>query len=111
MSKELDETRAGLRRRFPDEEAVDAVVRSPYWTEIGHEDRAHIVRCCDALVRFYTGEVPYLGDFLTAVVKNDLMEAFRRADDANTKYMWCYCAFIYNEIPLPLVGWGRTQKR
>jgi len=40
-----------------------------------------------------------LGDFLTAVVANDLMEAMGRADSYNRATIHQICSFIYNELP------------
>ena len=39
------------------------------------------------------------GDFLTAVLENDLMEAFIRADDHNRKNMLAYCSYLYANMP------------
>jgi hypothetical protein len=40
-----------------------------------------------------------LGDFLTAVMANDLMESFGRADYNNTQYMRDIVAYVYNNTP------------
>ena len=39
------------------------------------------------------------GDFLRAVLENNLMEAFGRADEGNTRDMREIVAYVYNEIP------------
>lgn len=39
------------------------------------------------------------GHFLTAVLENDFMEAFKRADDINMERMRDYAMFLYNEAP------------
>lgn len=39
------------------------------------------------------------GHFLSAVFCNDLVEAFNRADEWNTKMMKNYVAFLYNYLP------------
>ena len=44
------------------------------------------------------------GSFLTAVLKNDLMEAFQRADDTNTAFMRNWCAFLYSHAPSACKG-------
>ena len=44
------------------------------------------------------------GSFLTAVLSNDLVGAFIKADDINALRMRDYCDFLYNEIPMP--AWG-----
>ncbi|MEA2080006.1 MAG: hypothetical protein U9P00_09155 [Pseudomonadota bacterium] len=45
-----------------------------------------------------------VGDFLTAVICNDLFEAFGRADDLNTEHMQYYCKFLYNNVPSQCFG-------
>ena len=52
-------------------------------------------KCIDDYVNY---GVP-LGDFLTAVMANDLMEAFIRADDNNTAHMRDIVAYVYNRTP------------
>ena len=39
------------------------------------------------------------GSFHRAVLSNDLMGAFKRADDVNTAAMVDYARFLYNEAP------------
>ncbi len=39
------------------------------------------------------------GDFLTAVLENDLMEAMGRADSYNRATIHQICTFVYNELP------------
>jgi len=39
------------------------------------------------------------GDFLTAVLENNLMEAFGRADDLNRINLFNICKYVYNEMP------------
>jgi hypothetical protein len=39
------------------------------------------------------------GDFVTAVLSNDLMEAFIRADDTNLLFMKDIVSYCYNKIP------------
>lgn len=54
----------------------------------------------EELTRYIEHGVP-LGDFLEAVVKNDLMEAFGRADERNCEDLAHICAWIYNRMPMP----------
>ena len=44
------------------------------------------------------------GDFLRAVLENDLMEAFGRADDDNTAALRWIVSYVYNELPAPCHG-------
>lgn len=39
------------------------------------------------------------GDFLKAVLCNDLMGAMGRADDDNRRDLFAICAYVYNELP------------
>jgi len=52
-------------------------------------------QCIDAYVK---DGVP-LGDFLTAVMANDLMEAFGRADENNRYHMFDIICYVYNRCP------------
>lgn len=45
-----------------------------------------------------------VGDFLTAVLANDLMEACGRADDYNLPNLPAFSAWVYNECPSPAHG-------
>lgn len=74
--------------------------------EITEEELDHVVHCLTSLIRWYFEDVP-LGDFLRAVVRNDLMEAFGRADATNTKFMCIYPIFLYCQMP---VGWREKAK-
>lgn len=40
-----------------------------------------------------------VGGFLTALLSNDLMEAFARADDQNIAAMKAWVKFLYNHAP------------
>lgn len=48
------------------------------------------------------------GDFLSAVIVNDLRGACAHADDTNRHLLWEYCNFFYNEAPSPC--WGSLEK-
>jgi hypothetical protein len=50
----------------------------------------------------------YPGDFLTAVIENDLREACGRADDTNQKLLYQYVSFFYNHAPSRC--WGSPEK-
>ena len=56
-----------------------------------------------ALIRFYENGIPP-GDFLTAVINNDLRETFGRADNTNTYCIRSYIIWLYNEAPSG--SWG-----
>lgn len=44
------------------------------------------------------------GDFLQAVLSNDLMNSMGRADMDNRDGLFEICSYIYNEIPAPCHG-------
>ena len=44
------------------------------------------------------------GDFLEAVLSNDLMDAFGRADDFNRDLMFQYVGYVYNKMPIGCHG-------
>ena len=57
------------------------------------------------------------GDFLTAVLCNDLMDACGRADATNIGNLPAYCAYLYNEAPRACFGsranveaWIKTKR-
>ena len=63
--------------------------------------------CRDGLVDYFSlRHLP--GGFLTAVLENNLMEAFGRADDTNRSTMFNYVDFLYNYAPAP--AWGSPAK-
>lgn len=61
----------------------------------------------ESLLRYKeTGLLP--GDFLQAVICNDLVEACGRADDYNIDVIPAYASFLYSE--LPITAWGSREK-
>ena len=60
----------------------------------------------DALERYiHQGQPP--GDFLSAVISNDLTKAIARADDLNVLNLPAYVAFLYNKAPAQC--WGSRE--
>ncbi len=47
------------------------------------------------------------GGFLSAVLANDLVEAFARADDINQRSMLKWAQYLYNEAPVG--SWGSVE--
>ena len=47
------------------------------------------------------------GDFLCAVIANDLFEAYGRADSTNIHCIYNYVRFFYNYAPAPC--WGSRE--
>ena len=50
-------------------------------------------------VRRYVNQGISPGSFMTAVLENNLTQAFCRADDINTQYMRNWADFVYNHMP------------
>jgi hypothetical protein len=51
-----------------------------------------------------------VGDFLTAVLENNLVEAFGRADHINEHCLKDYANFLYNYAPsYPVRSWGSPE--
>ena len=57
----------------------------------------------DSLDRYAEHGIP-TGGFLRAVLANDLMEAFGRADTENRQDMFEIVGHVYNEMPSPCHG-------
>lgn len=50
------------------------------------------------------------GGFLTAVLENNLVEAFARADMTNRPRLWDYAKFLHNYAPkIPVPAWGSPE--
>ncbi len=62
-----------------------------------------------AAIRRYIEERLQPGDFLTAVIDNDLAEAVGRADDENMANLPAFVGYFYNEAPSSC--WGSPAKR
>jgi hypothetical protein len=64
-------------------------------------------RMMGALQRYVEfGAVP--GDFLCAVIENDLSKAVGMADSENARNLPAYVGYLYNEAPAPC--WGSPAK-
>lgn len=61
----------------------------------------------DSLERYLNNRIP-CGSFLTAVLENNLCEAFGRADMFNSANMKNIVGYIYNHIPSN--AWGSRAK-
>jgi hypothetical protein len=58
----------------------------------------------EALDGWGDGSHPYVGDFLRAVLENNLSGAFGRADEYNLRTLHAIVAYVYNELPSPCHG-------
>jgi hypothetical protein len=59
-------------------------------------------------VQDYVENGNHVGGFLTAVITNDLKNAFGRADEVNRERLFDIVAFFHNEAPGPC--WGNPDK-
>ena len=59
-------------------------------------------------VKRYVEEGEAVGHFLTALLSNDLVGAFSRADDSNREKMWDWVKFLWNEVPSNC--WGSREQ-
>lgn len=74
------------------------------YTFCGHVIPARMAPALDAWIT--RGELP--GEFLQAVLRNDLREAVGRADEENLANLPAYIGYLYNESPGPC--WGSPEK-
>lgn len=61
------------------------------------------VEAVAALRRYAEHRIP-TGGFLQAVLENDLMEAFARADETSRANLFEIVCFVYNELPSNCYG-------
>ena len=65
-------------------------------------DLGHVEHCLGVLIDFMRGQDTG-SHFISAVVRNDLLDAATRADGANSKALAMYAKFLYNHVPQTLV--------
>ena len=63
------------------------------------EELDHIAMCMYHIHKWYYEGYP-LGDFLSAMVRNDFCETCVRADDTNRKAFYRYALFLANKLPM-----------
>ena len=69
------------------------------------EDGLHLVPShMHGGIKRYTLQGIPPGSFLEALLSNDLMGAFRRADDENQRAMFGWACFLYNHVPSECYG-------
>ena len=62
---------------------------------------------CRAGMKRYIEEGFIPGDFLQAIISNNFVEAYKRADYTNTVHIINYADFLYNEAPMR--SWGSER--
>lgn len=61
----------------------------------------------DGLDRYVNDGIP-TGDFLRAVLTNDLFGAMGRADEENRANLFDICSYVWDYLPIPC--WGSADK-
>lgn len=65
---------------------------------LNDEEIQHVANGLRSMVMQLTG-VYSGGDFINALIDNNLMQSVGRADQTNQKAIPIYCSFMYNELP------------
>ena len=73
--------------------------------EYGIPERMH-----GGIIRYYEAGIPP-GDFLTAVIDNDLKEAVNRADATNILALKPYVVWFFNQAPYGSWGFAGATKK
>lgn len=71
------------------------------------QDEEHLVHCLYKIY-LHLEKDELVGDFLQAIVSNDLLEAGLRADNTNAKGLRIYAYFLHNVAPAPVRNRIRT---
>ena len=71
--------------------------------EIGFE-KYHLPEYMMGGVKLWVLEAVPPGGFLTALLKNDFLGACGQADDNNSRLLWEWAGFLYNEVPAACKG-------
>lgn len=74
----------------------------PYYED--HADWSLIPHHMHDCIRNYVMDGIEPGSFLAALLRNDLMEAFGRADESNARAMRGWATFLYNYVPMECRG-------
>ncbi len=61
----------------------------------------------DSLVRYVNQRIPE-GGFMTAVLENNLCQAFNRADLHNREYLFLIVSYVYMYVPS--AAWGGPEE-
>ncbi len=73
-----------------------------------HVDYSMLPDHMQQVARDYVENFVMPGDFLQAVLRNDLVAAFGRADWTNIQAMQQWASWLYNECPS--TAWGSMDK-
>ena len=103
-NEELQENFWNVWQEAPKEDKLAWIQDNlPYYIKdmISMSDSLHILQCMESMVASLCGKHPG-GEFVEAVLNNNLMAALDLADDVNQMVLRTYVLFIYNKVPYPL---------
>ena len=66
-------------------------------TQFTDDELDHVAMCLHHIDRWYHEGYP-IGDFLTAVVRDEFVNACCLADDTNRKALYIYALFVHNKL-------------
>lgn len=98
--KETSETVNRIKGKV--EDLLEQEIQSPYCNPIfgmqarDPDAREHIIQIGTSIISTRDGIGPPGGSFVQAIVDNDLMAAFGRADHINQNSIYFYCKLMYN---------------
>ena len=71
------------------------------YQQLDLKEQEHLIAQLSTIVQWYNDPTETsLGHFLTAVVKNDFVNAVSRADKTNIRCLIIFAQFLYNYLPL-----------
>lgn len=68
-------------------------------SDFDYVDVSSLPQHMQGAVRRYLNDGIMLGDFLAAVLENNLVQSFARADEINRAAMFEWASWLYNECP------------
>lgn len=98
--KETEERISSIRDRV--EDLLEQEIRNSYCNPIfkmqilDPDAREHIIQIGTSIISTREGIGPPGGSFVQAIVDNDLMAAFGRADHINLNSIYFYCKLMYS---------------
>ena len=92
--QEVDEKRTEIRAY---------IERNGKELNLSAEEKDHIAECLLHLWRWYKEDYP-VGEFISAVIRNDFKAAVALADETNRRALILYVWYPYSEMP---DGWAK----
>ena len=97
------EVRDELNRKFKDFDYDDFLencfrANGKSFNYTGSDVKEHLVNGMKSMINAYFGVRP--GIFISAVIDNNLVGAVENADHINRNFLFVYCSFKYNYLPI-----------